>query len=493
MKRVLLAAFKQETSTFNPQPSGYDLFRVYEGPQVLDALQGTRTEVAGGIDVFAETGGIEVLPAYSAMAVSGGPVIQDDLDRVTAELLAAARRQGPVDGAYIVLHGAMAGQREGDPEGHLIGKIREIIGDVPLVASLDLHGVLSQRLFDQTDVLVPFHTYPHTDQYETGRRAAAQLVRLLNGEHKPAKVRIEMPMLVRGDELLTATGLFGQAIRSCQDIEADAEGWAAGVLIGNPFTDVPDLQSNVIAYGAGDSWTQQKALEIARFMWGHRQRLVAPLKSIPEAIRIARGTDGLTVFSDAADATSSGAPGDSNAILKGLLEHGYAGKALLPLVDAAAVALAFEKGVGSFNKMDLGASLDTGRHAPLNTAGYVKALSDGHFTYEDGTEEKAGPTAVIQLNTPPADITLCVTSKPVNIMGRRVFTCFGLDPRDFDLVVCKSPNGFRTHYEEIAAAIVPVDAPGATSANLRSLPFERCVRPIFPLDENAAPPFSLDD
>ena len=34
----------------------------------------------------------------------------------------------------------------------------------------------------------------------------------------------------------------------------------------------------------------------------------------------------------------------------------------------------------------------------------------------------------------------------------------------------------------IAPRIVPVDAPGSTSANLRTLPYRHCPRPIFPLD-----------
>ena len=67
-------------------------------------------------------------------------------------------------------------------------------------------------------------------------------------------------------------------------------------------------------------------------------------------------------------------------------------------------------------------------------------------------------------------------------MGRRLFLSHGLDPRDFDIVVLKSPNGFRTHYQDIAARIVAVDVPGSTSANLHSLPYRNCVRPIFPLD-----------
>ena len=59
-----------------------------------------------------------------------------------------------------------------------------------------------------------------------------------------------------------------------------------------------------------------------------------------------------------------------------------------------------------------------------------------------------------------------------------------LNPVDFDLCVCKSPNGFRTHFQAIAESIVPVDVPGSTSANLLSLPYTRCPRPMFPLDDD---------
>jgi microcystin degradation protein MlrC len=86
-------------------------------------------------------------------------------------------------------------------------------------------------------------------------------------------------------------------------------------------------------------------------------------------------------------------------------------------------------------------------------------------------------------------VSLLITERPVYVVGRRVFQEFGLAPQDFGLVVVKSPNGFRTWYESIASLIVPVDVPGSTSANLKSLPFQNCVRPIFPLDEEVPPPF----
>ena len=489
MKRVLLAGFKQETSSFNPTPTLYEDFVIQRGDELIDELSGTDTEFAAAFDTF--SGQVEVVPTYAACSVtSGGPVATPDLDRLIAELVDAVRPHTDVDGAYIVFHGAMAGADEHDPEGYVLTQIRQLLGDVPIAISLDMHGILTDRLEQQADVITAFHTYPHIDQYQTGERAARNLLRLLDGNVKPTKARIKLPMLVRGDELITATGIFGEAIGDCQKIEASAGGLAACILIGNPFTDVPDLRTNVLVITDNDTeCAHREAERLARFMWRHRERLIAPLKSVDEAIAIAAATDGLTVFSDAADATSSGAPGDSNGILKGLLASDYTGTALLPLVDAPAVARAFEAGVGATFTTPLGGTLDTGRHTPVETKVYVKALADGRFLYEDGTEARAGRTAVLVAG----NLSVLTTENPVSIMGRRVFECHGLNPLDFDLVVCKSPNGFRTHYEAMAAAIVPVDVPGATSANLKSLPYQLCTRPTFPLDEDVAPPFDEDE
>ena len=69
-------------------------------------------------------------------------------------------------------------------------------------------------------------------------------------------------------------------------------------------------------------------------------------------------------------------------------------------------------------------------------------------------------------------------------LGRKVFEARGLNPVDYDLCICKSPNGFRTFFQDIAARIVPVDAPGSTSANLKSIPYRQVPRPIFPLDSD---------
>ena len=486
MKRILIAGFRQETGSFNPKPSTYEDFDILAGQELLDASRSSGGYVGGALKVFDARDDIEVVPTYSASAGTGGPVATADLDRLISELLERVENESNIDAVYLSLHGAMAGETEDDPEGRVLEGVRKHVGDVPLTASADLHGIITDKLVDGIDAISFLHTYPHVDAYETGERAAINLLKMLDGEIKnPVTGRVKIPMLARGNELITKTGKFGEAIRACQAIEASEGGIAAGVNIGNPFTDVPDLRSNTIVTVDGDQTrADEEALKLARFMWENRNLWFAELQSMEEIVRRAEAQDGLTVCGDPADSTASGASGDSNEILKGLLEHDYSKRALIFIVDAPAVARAFEAGVGATIQVGLGGAVDKRLFMPLETEVYVKALSDG--IYGSGpVPGRAGRTAKFQLN----QHVVVASERAAATTSSRFFLSQGEDPRDYDFVIAKSPNGFRTHYESLSSQIVYADVPGSTSANLKTLPYERCPRPIFPLDEGVEPEF----
>lgn len=483
MPRILIAECKQEVSTFNPHLSGYDDFAVRRGQALLDYHRGVRNEVGGALSVFDAVPEIEVVPTYSAFFItSGGTLAEPDWQRIASEFVEGLRNAPPVDGVYFCMHGAMASERELDPEGWLLTEARRILGEtVPIVVSLDLHGILTDRMLEASDAIVAYHTYPHVDFFETGQRAAKLLLRIMAGEVHPVTAKVAVPALVRGDELITATGLFGRSIRIAQAVETGPRGLSAGMFIGNPFTDVPALQTYSFVVTDGDrALAEQEALRIARDFWTDHERMRVPLVSLDEmARRLQQHRGGTVALVDAADATSSGASGDSNAILRTLLGAGYRGRTLLPLVDAPAVAMAFRAGIGATIQTQVGGTLDPARFQPLPITARVRLLSDGRFRSESfGEEWYGGPTAVLEAD----NFTLVVTSRGVNLYDRSPFLSQGQNPRDFDAVVVKSPHCQPHMYAEWCAQMIHVDAPGSSSANLPYLGHRRCPRPIFPLD-----------
>jgi microcystin degradation protein MlrC len=484
--RIVIAECKQEVSSFNPVPSHYDDFVVTFGEAVLARHRGVLSEITVAVGVFAERDDIQVIPVYSAQAkTSNGTLVAADFARIANELCESIRSAPEFDAIYLSLHGAMAAVGEDDPEGFMLAEIRKIVGEqIPIVASFDLHGILTDRMLEHCDAITIYHTYPHIDFVETGERAARLLLKILDGQVRPVTARVQIPALVRGYELITETGLFGGMIRAAQAIEATTPGLSAGMFIGNPFTDVADLRSNTVVVTDNDpEHAEREAIVIANSFWEVRERLQQPLVSMAQAAQIARDSPGTTILVDAADATSSGASGDSNAILRALVEAGYHKRVLIPIVDAPAVHAAFAAGVGQTIRVTVGGTCDPGRFQPLPVEGRVHMLSEGRFLNESwGSEWQCGLTAVLHTDI----ATLVITSQPVHLFDRSLFFAHGQNPKHFDAVVVKSPHCQSRFFADWAARLVNVDAPGSTSANLPYLGHTRCPRPIFPLDPHVS-------
>lgn len=488
MTKILIAECKQEVATFNPQPSGYDDFTIRHQDEFLRYHRSIRYEVAGALQVFDRVPGLEIIPTYSALATtSGGTLKAEAWQRIASEFLSAVRAAPKVDAVYFVLHGAMASEQECDPEGYLLAETRKIVGDnIPIVASFDLHGILTNRILEASDAIVSFHTYPHVDFYETGERAARVLLRILQGA-KPVTAKVDLPALVRGDELITDKGSIRESIQLAQAAERRADGLSAGVFIGNPFTDVPELGSYAfVTLDGSPEEAKRLAVEMAENFWSHHEKMRVSLTSLDDmAAQALAHKGGTLILVDAADATSSGACGDSNVIVRRLLEAGYRGTVLAPLVDPPAVREAFASGVGATISVPVGGVLDVARFKPLRIEAKVRLLSDGEMWSESfGGRWNAGPTAVLEAG----NVTWVVSTRAVSLYDRTLFLSHGQNPRNFDVVVVKSPHCQHEMYEAWCAKMIHVDAPGASSANLRSLGHVRCRRPIFPLDDQV--PFS---
>jgi microcystin degradation protein MlrC len=480
--RILIAECMQEISSFNPVHSDYDYFRVQHGKDML-AQRGLNTAVGGMLSVLEGRRDVEIVPAYGARSGSAGLLSAPGWQRLSGEFLEAVEAKlKDVDAVLVSLHGAMAAEGELDPEGFLLMRLREMAGPhMPIVISLDLHGILTERMLRQVDGLAIYHTYPHVDFADTGERAARLLLEIIDQNLDPVIARVTMPALVRGDELITRTGCYGDLIREAQRLEHENRALAAAIMIGNPFTDVPELCSQVVIATEGDTADMQaEAVRLARAFWSQRHRMQGKLIPLEAAIAQAKWMAGPVIFTDAADATSSGATGDSAVVIAALREAHYEKRVLAHIVDPAAAAAAHRAGVGEVVECTLGGQFDPGRFPPMPVRAEVVLLSNGEGHAEtSGRPFTAGPCAVLRFR----NFTVLAMSRPVGLPDRALYWANGLEPANFDLVVVKCPHTEYHMFDAWAEKNFNIDAPGATSADLRSLGHTICARPIFPLDD----------
>ena len=386
MFRIALAECIHEISSFNPVPTRYDDFIASFGPDLLARHRNVTSEVAGAVDVFSARSDVAVVPTYGIRGMtSGGPVDEADFARIAEEYLSSLRKAGPLDAACLVMHGAIATLNEDDCTGYLLAEARKILGErTPIVVSMDLHGILNRRILQNADAVVPYHTYPHVDFFTTGQRVARLLLKILDGQARPVTARVTIPALVRGDELITATGSFGLCTKSAATLEQTAPGLSAACLSATPSPTSPSCRLTALSWADGDeAFATREAERLATTFWQHHEKMFVPLTSLEESVRLAKAeTTGTVALTDAADATSSGASGDSNVIVRALVEGGYTGRVLAPIVDAPAVESAFKAGIGATIQTTIGGSLDPKRFPPLPITATVRLLSDGRFINE---------------------------------------------------------------------------------------------------------------
>ncbi|MFI5356521.1 MAG: M81 family metallopeptidase [Opitutales bacterium] len=489
MKRIGIIQILQETNCFNPvatRPQDFENFGVGTGAGVLQDY-GDVGEIGGfmaGLRAWPEA--VEPVGILRLQAWSGGPVAPRTQAWFGALLQEHVRAAGPLDGILIALHGALMGVDDPDMDGWILAQLRALVGpELPIVASLDLHAYVTGTMIRNASALVAYLTFPHVDQRETGMRAAQVLARIFAGA-RPVSSLVRVPMITGGELQNSFVPPMAAIFQQVVAAEARPEVLSAGILMTQAYLDVPKLGWSVLLVTDGHAGTGERlANDLAAQCWPVRQQMMTKFLEAPACVDRALACTGQpAVIADGADATNSGAGGDSVHLLKELLGRRIPGGALTIMVDPAAVAHARAAGVGGAFDFAVGGKRDHVFSQPLPVKGQVAVLHpkaayvlNGH----GGTNLKIdmGAAAVVRL----ADVTLLLVEKPGPGSTPLMYRCVGLEPKDFKIVIVKSPAGFRAEFGPFAADIILSDCPGCASNRFASLPYRKIDRPLWPLDE----------
>jgi microcystin degradation protein MlrC len=278
------------------------------------------------------------------------------------------------------------------------------------------------------------------------------------------------------------------AIDRAREMEQEDDVLAATVLGGFPFSDNPYTTISIIVVANGNpEKATTYAGELAVMCWDAREAFKVIPTPIPDAISEAMaGQPGETyILADISDSGASGTAGDGTAVLRGLIESNARSAAVAQIMDKEAVDACIAAGVGSTVTLTVGGKHDSLHGDPVEVTGKVRLIHEGAFDLNGvmgkGMRHSRGKTVVLEING-PGGIELQLTEIRGHPMDLNYFRAFGIEPTQRRMLVVKSAAHFRADFGPIATKIFEVDAPGISTPNLDTLPYEHLSRPVFPLD-----------
>ncbi len=490
MPRILIAGYQHETNTFAPSLADWaaftrgDSFPAFVRGQAMQAaLTGINIPVAGFIDA-AKRFGWTLLPSCWAGAIPSSFVTRDAFERIAGAICddVRAARAGGLDAIYLDLHGAAVAEATDDSEGELLSRLRAIVGPaLPIVASLDLHANVTQRMLREADALVSYRTYPHIDMADTGALAAELLARRFKVGQREAMHSRRLPFLIP----LNAQSTWLEPAKSLFDelIALDREtGVVLSFCMGFPASDFEECAPMVWGHGAlAERAVERLFARVSESTQWHLEVLDAR-EAVTQALQLADRAAMPVVIADTQD--NPGAGGDSNTtgMLHALLAQGagkrFPGQVALGLMfDAAAGRAALEAGVGAELDLSLGTSVPTftGQHsdAPLRGRFKVLAVSDGVCTLKGpmmtGLTVRLGPSACLEID----GIRIAVVSGKKQLLDRELLRLVGIHAEQMRIIVVKSSNHFRADFQPIASQVLVAKAAGPMAADPADLPWQK--------------------
>lgn len=482
MTRIAIGGFQHESHSFAPLQAGWAQFKqpggfpvLQHAATLLEALRPTSLPTAGAIAV-AEAEGVAIAPLAWAMANPAGPVTREAFERIAALLCAAlsdAMEEAPLDGVFLELHGAAASDDFPDAEGEMLRRVRAIIGpDIPLAASLDPHANKTAAMVQHSDVLVPYRTYPHIDQKETGALATQLLLRMIREGRRPAKILRELDFWTPLPGQCTMVGPMAEVMAERARLGEAPGLWELGFCFGFPYVDFPGCGMAIATYADTPEQAAEATESLARFIAAKETDfalgVVPAAEGVARAIA-ARDASGPVVLADTQDNPGGGGHGDTTGLLAELIRQDAQAAVLAPMNDAESAAACHAAGEGAEIALDLGGRSDG---APLRVTALVEKLSDGRFTLSGpmgkGNPADLGPAALIRV---APGVRVVLVSRKMQAHDQEIFRFLGIEPAEQKIVAVKSSVHFRAHFQPIASEVIVVTAPGPVVADPAVLPF----------------------
>jgi len=480
LPRIAIAGLSIESSTFSPALTNLEDFSAYKGDDIFEAFPFLSPDSINRKRAI-------WIPTLRARSLPGGIVTREAYESLVTNTLELLRENGPYDGLFLDIHGAMSVVGLDDPEGDYIIRIRKVVGKKTIIStSMDLHGNVSWRLAQNTDLITCYRMAPHEDALETKKRAVENLLsRIENGKGKPKyKAWIPVPILLPGEKTSTRIEPGKSLYARVEPIARQQGILDAAIWIGYAWADEPRNHAVVMVTGDDKEKVIGGAEELAIGFWEVRSdfKFVAPTAYLNECLDKAIASERHPyIISDMGDNPTAGGSGDVTWTLQEILARpefkSENGPSLIyaSIPGPELIVKAIEVGIGQKVEAYVGAVVDSRFAPPIKLSGIVEAIEHGDKYAETEVVVRVGSVHVI------------ITKKRKPYHYETDFTRLGLNPRKTDILVIKIgylvPELFNLRADWIMAL-----TPGGVDQDLQRLDYKRIQRPMFPFDKDMKDP-----
>ncbi|MSP49038.1 MAG: M81 family peptidase [Alphaproteobacteria bacterium] len=475
--RIAVLQFSHETVTFLQSDTTVDDF-IYQGsPARGEALLGSqpRSYIGGFVKVAREFDGVELIgiesPLFPKRGTASGWITTEAFERFLGKMISELKAQGPFDGVYLSLHGAMGVRGVPKPEAEIARRVRAAVGrKAILVGTFDPHGNEDEEFLAAADMAFTVKYFPHYDDYLQGERAARTLVRAVRGDYKPATVTLKVPIITPTVMQWTGASPWMDLVQRALTWEAREPDAYVNVFFSFPWSDVPDVGLAIQAMTNGKpDLAKAIADDMADFAWRKREDLVkaAKIHLMPEGVALAKKAcaAGRTpvVLADHSDRSGAG-----TWLLEQVIAQGLSKTLIATLADEEACAKLASVKVGDPVDMAVGGRLDESAGAAVPIKGKVKYVVDTQGR-RNGPGQRWVAVEIERGNV------VVLSPYLVQIMEVDTLRDAGLEPDLFDVIAIKSRAHFRRGFDDNGWAktilLVEPTQPFLGTVRLEALPY----------------------
>ena len=493
-KKIFLSGIYHETHTFLSQPTTLNDFIINIGDDVIKKNKGNGSPTDGFIE-FALQKNWDIISGIQMSARPSGIVDEDAENFFDTNFFEKLEQHCEnIDAIFLILHGAMVSKNHDDFEGDFLEKINHILKKrkitIPVVAVLDLHANVSNKMIENSSCVYAYRKNPHSDSRDAAIKAASILSDVFENPNVN-QVNYQTKYILPPTGVGTANDPMKSVLAEAHKIEKnDKDIICINVMAGYSYADIADCGFSLNCCTKGDLNVAKNYLESLanvleeKIIFGYPKENT--LEEVLEKIKSLPVLDKPILLIEPADNIGGGTPGDATDLLSRLLQSNQEGIVAI-INDPDSVKDCHQHNVGYEIGLNVGAKFEMFQGDPINLIATIQRVSNGNFTLKNkqshlasmmGMNIDMGLSAVVKNK----QLTLLLTSIKTPPMDLGQLISQDISPEDAKLIVIKAAVSHKDAYDPIASHSFYIDSQGLCTSNLKRLPFKKIGNKIISLN-----------